>query len=157
MRSEEGWAMREEIPRHVITPAVCLSQYLKMRFGRGMQLLGSIQFLVATVRKTTLCSLTQCWRSCNYCNFMQIFGLVWTQFAKSSPVRHFCNAHRLIMTSKTALVWWLSLLFPSFLSCFTQGSSSMHPPWSSAKVGEHFLKPACLEMLSITHMSKVKE
>uniref|UniRef100_A0A671UG58 Solute carrier family 5 member 5 n=1 Tax=Sparus aurata TaxID=8175 RepID=A0A671UG58_SPAAU len=34
------------------------NQYLKMRFGRGMQLLGSIQFLVATVRKTSLCSLT---------------------------------------------------------------------------------------------------
>lgn len=33
----------------------------------------------------------------------QIFDLVWTQFAKSSPVRHFCNVHRLIMTSKTAL------------------------------------------------------
>uniref|UniRef100_A0A667X7H6 Solute carrier family 5 member 5 n=1 Tax=Myripristis murdjan TaxID=586833 RepID=A0A667X7H6_9TELE len=28
------------------------NQYLKMRFGRGMQLLGSIQFLVATVRQT---------------------------------------------------------------------------------------------------------
>lgn len=33
-----------------VTKDVCLSQYLKMRFGRGMQLLGSIQFLVATVR-----------------------------------------------------------------------------------------------------------
>lgn len=29
-----------------------MSQYLKMRFGRGMQLLGSIQFLIATVRRT---------------------------------------------------------------------------------------------------------
>lgn len=35
-----------------VTEDVCLSQYLKMRFGRGMQLLGSIQFLVATVRST---------------------------------------------------------------------------------------------------------
>lgn len=40
----------------VIISAICLSQYLKMRFGRGMQLLGSIQFLVATVRQTSLCS-----------------------------------------------------------------------------------------------------
>uniref|UniRef100_A0A3Q3JII4 Solute carrier family 5 member 5 n=1 Tax=Monopterus albus TaxID=43700 RepID=A0A3Q3JII4_MONAL len=30
------------------------NQYLKMRFGRGMQLLGSVQFLVATVRKIWL-------------------------------------------------------------------------------------------------------
>lgn len=36
----------------VVTEAVRLPQYLKMRFGRGMQLLGSIQFLVATVRST---------------------------------------------------------------------------------------------------------
>uniref|UniRef100_A0A3Q3KUM3 Solute carrier family 5 member 5 n=1 Tax=Mastacembelus armatus TaxID=205130 RepID=A0A3Q3KUM3_9TELE len=28
------------------------NQYLRMRFGRGMQLLGSVQFLVATVRQT---------------------------------------------------------------------------------------------------------
>lgn len=35
-----------------VTEDVCLLQYLKMRFGRGMQLLGSIQFLVATVRST---------------------------------------------------------------------------------------------------------
>uniref|UniRef100_A0A3Q1CUJ7 Solute carrier family 5 member 5 n=1 Tax=Amphiprion ocellaris TaxID=80972 RepID=A0A3Q1CUJ7_AMPOC len=35
------------------------NQYLKMRFGRGMQLLGSIQFLVATVRQTLMFSVTQ--------------------------------------------------------------------------------------------------
>uniref|UniRef100_A0A3Q0RRQ9 Solute carrier family 5 member 5 n=1 Tax=Amphilophus citrinellus TaxID=61819 RepID=A0A3Q0RRQ9_AMPCI len=33
------------------------NQYLKMRFGRGMQLLGSVQFLTATVRQSVLCSL----------------------------------------------------------------------------------------------------
>lgn len=40
--------------------SVCLSQYLKMRFGRGMQLLGSIQFIVATVRHTSQCSQIFC-------------------------------------------------------------------------------------------------
>lgn len=38
----------------VMTLAICLSQYLKMRFGRGMQLFGSIQFLLATVRTASL-------------------------------------------------------------------------------------------------------
>lgn len=36
----------------VVTVALFLTQYLKMRFGRGMQLLGSIQFLVVTVRSS---------------------------------------------------------------------------------------------------------
>lgn len=52
--------MYAEIVCCVITSAVHLSQYLKMRFGRGMQLLGSIQFLVATVRQTSLCSQILC-------------------------------------------------------------------------------------------------
>lgn len=46
--------MDAEILCHVITPAVHMSQYLKMRFGRGMQLLGSVQFLLATVRYIVL-------------------------------------------------------------------------------------------------------
>lgn len=33
-----------------VTEDVCLSQYLEMRFGRGMQLLGCFQFLVVNVR-----------------------------------------------------------------------------------------------------------
>lgn len=52
--------MRDVCICSVITSAICLSQYLKMRFGRGMQLLGSIQFLVATVRQTPLCSQILC-------------------------------------------------------------------------------------------------
>uniref|UniRef100_A0A8C4INR9 Solute carrier family 5 member 5 n=1 Tax=Dicentrarchus labrax TaxID=13489 RepID=A0A8C4INR9_DICLA len=39
------------------------NQYLKMRFGRGMQLLGSIQFLVATVRQTSLSTGLNMWVS----------------------------------------------------------------------------------------------
>lgn len=41
----------------ILTSPVCLSQYLRMRFGRGMQLLGSVQFLVATVRHLCFSSL----------------------------------------------------------------------------------------------------
>uniref|UniRef100_A0A3B4ZAC2 Solute carrier family 5 member 5 n=1 Tax=Stegastes partitus TaxID=144197 RepID=A0A3B4ZAC2_9TELE len=39
------------------------NQYLKMRFGRGMQLLGSIQFLIATVRQTPLSTGLNMWVS----------------------------------------------------------------------------------------------
>lgn len=45
VRKDEGCVL----PCDVLTPIICLSQYLKMRFGRGMQLLGSIQFILATV------------------------------------------------------------------------------------------------------------
>lgn len=50
-RGGEDWrGMCAPIFCCVVTEALHLSQYLKMRFGRGMQLLGSIQFLVVTVR-----------------------------------------------------------------------------------------------------------
>lgn len=52
-RGSEDWqGMGAQIFCCVVTEAVRLSQYLKMRFGRGMQLLGSIQFLVVTVRSS---------------------------------------------------------------------------------------------------------
>ncbi len=37
---------------HQVLINVLVCQYLGMRFGRGMQLLGSLQFIVATVRET---------------------------------------------------------------------------------------------------------
>ncbi|KAA8589464.1 hypothetical protein FQN60_012829 [Etheostoma spectabile] len=41
------------------------NQYLKMRFGRGMQLLGSVQFLVATGGQS--CDWTECSRLLSCC------------------------------------------------------------------------------------------
>ncbi len=51
---------------HQVPINVLVCQYLGMRFGRGMQLLGSLQFIVATVRETHHHNLNG--NKCNICN-----------------------------------------------------------------------------------------
>ncbi len=149
--------MCAEIPCRVIAAAVCLSQYLKMRFGRGMQLLGSIQFLVATVRQTSLCysvTLHSRRQSCIRCSqrrchifatfLVQIFALAQTrtQFAKLTPGKQFFDLLKSSMTSKTS---W-SRLFP-FSQLLYTGIVIYAPALILNQGRRNHLMPLCLYAL----------
>nr|XP_054608202.1 sodium/iodide cotransporter isoform X4 [Nothobranchius furzeri] len=96
---------------------ISTNQYLKMRFGKGMQLLGSLQFLLATVQSAfvhqsskTLLFLKKIlnFASCNVIFWMAIDLLVFL-FSQLLYTGIVLYAPALILNQATGLNMWMSL------------------------------------------------
>uniref|UniRef100_A0A3B4ZGJ9 Solute carrier family 5 member 5 n=1 Tax=Stegastes partitus TaxID=144197 RepID=A0A3B4ZGJ9_9TELE len=94
------------------------NQYLKMRFGRGMQLLGSIQFLIATVRQTPV-FLMPC---DNLCVFAATGLNMWVSLFSTGII---CTVYTTVGGMKAVIwtdVFQIIVMLSGFVAIFIHGT-----------------------------------